>query len=111
MTNVKQEGSTTLSTPYTNFTSILKVRMPDIGKVSLVIQNAHATASLNWKVLVSNDPAGATDSFAEEKASAALTATSKARYLITVPAVWIDIQIQSDGADSPQANVWLLGVE
>jgi hypothetical protein len=92
------------------YTSVLKARVPELTKVSIVVANAHATATLNWKVLVSNDPEGAAGTWAEEKAEAALTGTSVSKHLVSQPVIWVDVQIQSTDTSSPQANVWLLGV-
>jgi len=109
--SLKDEGATTLATAYTNFTSILKTKILGQKTASVCLANSHATAAVNYKVLVSNDPEGASASYVEEKASAAVSAMAGAAHVINGPFAWVDVQIQSVGADSPQSSVWLLAVD
>ena len=101
------EGSTTLTTNYTNYVSILKTRNTEaVVNVSLIIRNSHATDAIDWKVLISNDLEGISTSFAEEKSEASLSALTLAKHVLSGPFIWIDVQIKSIDEDSPQATVW-----
>jgi hypothetical protein len=110
MTNIKREGATSPPVEYTDYVSILKERLPEIPSVSIVIANSHATKKISWKVLVSNDPEGASGTWAEEKAAADLNATTVAKHVLSAAFVWVDVQIKSEDSTSPSSAIWLLGV-
>jgi len=96
----------------TAYASLLKVRVLSRTAGSLVIKNQHATATLKYKILVSNDPQGGANTWAEEKAEATLAgAAIPVRVVLTGPFVWVDVQIASNGAgESPQGSAWFLAV-
>ena len=96
------------------YVSILKAKTLSKTHCTLVIKNHHATHTLNYQVLVSNDPEGAAGTWAVDKAETAIvgaTTPVPVEYKITGPYVWIDLQIASDGSgESPHASAWLLAV-
>jgi hypothetical protein len=110
LTNIKREGATSPPVEYTDYVSILKERLPEIPSVSIIIANNHTTKKISWKVLVSNDSEGAAGTWAEEKAAADLSAESVAKHVLSAAYTWIDIQVQSEDSESPQAATWILGV-
>jgi len=64
---------------------------------------------VDWKVLVSNDPEGASGTFAEEKAEAQLAGgNTLEKYAISQAVLWVDVQIKANAAGN-QANCdcWL----
>jgi hypothetical protein len=93
----------------TAYASLLKARIPDRTDASIVLYNSHASHTIKWKVLVSNDEQGASTTFAEEKAEATLAAVTPVRYVLTGPFAWVDVQIASNtSGQSGEGNVWLL---
>lgn len=114
------EGSTALATVYTNHTSILKEKILGQKSVSLVIANSHEEKDVVAKVCVSNDPKGSTASFVDYLISPADTGSETVKTIgegagavieLPGPYAWVDVQIQSEDEDSPQASVWLIAVE
>jgi hypothetical protein len=116
---VKQEGTTAAATEYTSYTSILKAKVLGQTKISLVIANSHETAAVNAKVYVSNDPEGSAASFAPLELVATegvetvlpVAAASAQPIEIDMPYAWVDVQIQSEDENSPQATAWLIATE
>jgi len=98
----------------TAYASLVKAKILGKTHCTLVIKNHHASHTLNYKVLVSNDPEGIAGTWTEEKAETAIAGAATpvpVKYEISAPYVWIDLQIASDGTDeSPQASAWLLAV-
>jgi hypothetical protein len=96
----------------TTWKSLLKVRAIPHRQLSLAIANLHASHTLKWKVLVSNSLHGDADTWAEEKSEDTINGASTilpVRYVLSGPFVWVDVQIESVGADqSPQGSAWLL---
>ena len=112
VTNQPTTGSTD------TFQSILKAKVEDSLNVSVIIRNKHATAALTFRAMVSNDPEGSENSFHP----LAISDTEGAETTISVEAdtteaiafggtfIWIDIQIESEDENSPQADAWMLAV-
>lgn len=97
------------NTTTNDFVSILKAKITDLNNCSIVLYNGHATYEINWKVLVSNDPEGAANTWAEDKASAELGTESIVRHVLTGAFVWVDLQVESATDEEPSDNVdaWL----
>jgi hypothetical protein len=94
------------------YTKLLRTRLTSRTLASVIVRNQHATATLKYKILVSNDETGDVNTFAEEKAEATLAgAAIPIRYVLTGPFVWVEIQIMSNAsAESPQASAWVVAV-
>jgi hypothetical protein len=112
MPEVKQETIAQYSNG--TYTSLLKAKLHSRTATTLVIANLHASHNLKWKVLVSDDPEGAANTWAEEKAEATINGAATVapvKHVISGPFCWVDVQIMSAGpAESPQASAWLLAV-
>ncbi len=101
-----------------SFQSILKARIEDSIKSSVVIKNKHGTAALTFRIMVSNDPQGASGSFDAleisdtEGATTTQSLAAGATQSLAIDSTWcyIDIQIESEDENSPQADAWLLAV-
>ena len=93
-----------------SFASIVKAKTDGLH-LSIVIANLSGANQLSWQVLGSNDPEGASDTFATEKASANIAASGLAAYLTTNRYLWVDVQIKEQSAgQSPHASCWVLGI-
>lgn len=90
------------------YASLLKARIIGRTIASLIITNS-GTATIKWKVLVSNDSQGTAGSWAELKAEATLAGSAVAAYSITGIYGWIDIEIMSNATGtSGEGNAWIL---
>lgn len=115
MISVKDKGESIVTVEYTNFTSILKTKILGQTKTCLVIKNTNTTKDITAKVYVSNDEYGSAESFVPYEIGEsgtedqAVIGEDSGKYVeIDFPYAWVDVQIQSEDADSPQASVWLL---
>ena len=91
-----------------SYATLLKVRLTEPTKATVVISNGDSSNGLKYKILVSNDPEGAASSFAEEKAEAVLAANATARYVVSGSFLWIDVQVVDNvPASHAIANAWL----
>lgn len=91
-----------------SYATLLKARITEPTKATVVITNSHGSNGLKWKILVSNDPEGASSSFAEEKAEAVLAANAAVQHSVSGAFAWIDVQIV-DNVEGNHAtgNAWL----
>ncbi len=93
-----------------SFASIVKAKTDGL-LLSIVIANLDGANQLSYQVLGSNDPEGAVGTFATEKASADLAASTLAAYLTTNRYMWVDVQIKEKVAlQSPHSSCWVLGI-
>jgi len=91
-----------------SYASLLKAKIVDLPNCSIVIKNRGDTNVADWKVLVSNDPEGASGTFAEEKAEAQLATEALAKYEIAQPVVWVDVQVKANaGGSQTNMDCWL----
>jgi len=91
-----------------SYASLLKSKLTELSKVSVVVSNSHGSNSIKYKVLASNDPDGAAASFAEDKTEATLAAGAAERYVLTGPFVWVDVQVRAaTGGSQGTGNAWL----
>jgi len=97
------------NTTTNEFVSALKMKITNLNNASIVIYNGHDTYEINWKVLVSNDPEGADNTWAEDKVSAELGVNSAARHVLTGAFIWVDVQIESatDDEHSDDVDIWI----
>jgi len=106
MPYVKQE--TTAQNTTSSYASLLRARVIGFPHATIVVTNSHGSYSLNYKVLTSNDPKGAANTWAEEKAEATLAAGAVARHVLTGAFCWIDVQIvDTTGGQHAIGNAWL----
>jgi len=91
------------------YASILKAKITDLNNCSIVLYNGHATSVIKYKILVSNDPEGAANTWAEDKAEATLNGVTAVRHVLTGAFVYVDVQIASNVADthSDDVDAWL----
>jgi len=93
------------------YQSLLKCRIPERTKSSLILTNSHAANDIKFKVLVSNDPQGSAASFAEEKSEATLVALASVRYVLTGVYAWVSIEIiDSSSGSHGIGNCWMMAV-
>jgi len=94
------------------YASLLKARIPARTNASIVLTNSGLTgATIAWKVLVSNDPEGAADTWAEDKAEATLLIATGVKHVLSGPFLWVDVQISSNvSGKSGEGNCWLMAV-
>ena len=94
------------------YASLLKARIPARTNASILLTNSGLTgATIDWKVLVSNDPEGAADTWAEDKAEATLTIATGVKHVLSGPFLWVDVQIKSNvSGKSGEGNCWLMAV-
>jgi hypothetical protein len=96
-----------------NYASLLKSKIVGRTNATVVLSNTGLTGhTIKWKVLVSNDPEGASGTWSEEKAEATLNAgATPVRHVVSGPFCWCDIQIASnDPGESGEGNCWLMAV-
>lgn len=92
------------------YASLLKARIVGRTEASLVISNSGA-ATIKWKVLVSLDSNGTSNSWAEEKPEATLSSGAIAKLAISEVVAWVDIEIMSNASGtSGEGNAWILAV-
>ena len=109
MPTVLQEITAVAST--NAYQSLLKCRVPERTRCTLVLTNSHGTNDLKFKFLVSNSSGGVANSWAEEKGETTLAALSSTRYVLTGVFCWLDIQIiDSSSGNHATANVWVMAV-
>jgi len=109
VSNIPQTKQETLNQATTNaYASLLKAKITDLNNCSIVVKNRGGSNVADWKVLISNDPEGASGTFAEEKAEAQLATNTLAKHEIAQPVVWVDVQVKANAAGS-QTNMdcWL----
>lgn len=94
------------------YASLLKTRIPARTNATVVLSNIGETgATINWKVLVSNDSEGAANTWAEDKAEATLLISTAVRHVLTGPFLWVDVQFASGvSGKSGVGNCWLMAV-
>jgi len=94
------------------YASLLKARIPARTNASIVLTNTgESGAHIDWKVLVSNDPEGAVNTWCEDKAEATLNQGSTIRHVLTGSFFWVDVQIKSNvSGKSGLGNCWLMAV-
>ena len=93
------------------YVSLLKCRLIERPKSTLIVTNSHAVNSIDFEVWISNDPRGSVLSYALEKSAATLAPLGSARYPLTGPYAWLDIRIvDSSPGDHGVGNAWVLGV-
>jgi len=110
LTLVKQE--TIGQVAVAAYASLLKARIPARTNASILLTNSGLTgATIDWKVLVSNDPEGAADTWAEDKAEATLLIATGVKHVLSGPFLWVDVQIKSNvSGKSGEGNCWLMAV-
>ena len=94
------------------YASLLKAKIPARTNASIVLTNTgESGAHIDWKVLVSNDPEGAVNTWSEDKSEATLNQGSTIRHVLTGSFFWVDVQIKSNvSGKSGLGNCWLLAV-
>jgi hypothetical protein len=98
------------------FQSVLKEKIPEWLNCSIVLKNVHATASLKFQVLVSNDMEGAIGTYgalaldSEGNTTKSLAAGALEALTLSGPFAHVDLQIQSEDTNSPQCSAWMLAV-
>lgn len=94
-----------------SYKTLLKSKFVGRTVASLVIRNTHATDSLKWRVVVSDDPNGAADSWGILKAEDTLTGNTVTPYAVVGTFCWVSIEIMSNGAgESPAGYCWMMAV-
>jgi len=105
---LKQE--TVAQTTTDSYASLLKARTPEVTKVTVVIANTDSVNALKYRILGSNDPDGASGSYAIEKTESVLAANATERYSLSGSFFWIDIQVADNvPASHAIASAWLHG--
>lgn len=104
-----QVNQTTLNIASTTvYASAQKAKILELRESSLVIHNPHETNGIKWKIQVSNEPQGAPDSWAEEKAEATLAPGATDSYTLSGPFVWVNVLIvDASGGAHGLANIYL----
>jgi len=93
-----------------SYASILKAKLGGLY-ASIVVLNLDAVKDLKYKVLLSNDPDGASASYGEDKAETTIQESATGFHITTIPSHWVDVQIKEASAlESPHASCWLIGV-
>lgn len=96
-----------------SYASLLKAKIIGRTDASIILSNTGLSGhTIKWKVLVSNDPEGAADTWAEDKAEATMNAgATPVRHVLTGPHLWVDVQFASnDAGESGEGNAWLMTV-
>jgi len=94
------------------YADLLTVKLIERMHATVIVRNQHGSHGLKYKILASNDPQGAANTWAEEKAEDTISGGSDpVRHVLTGPFVWVKIQIKSNGpSESPQASAWLMAI-
>lgn len=92
----------------TGYVSLLKCRITERQKCTIVISNSHAANGIKYVVWVSNDPLGSAASFATEKTEATLAALACERHVLSGSFAWVDVRIiDASGGAHGIGNAWL----
>ena len=94
------------------YASLLKAKIPARTNATIVLTNTGETgATIDWKVLVSNDPEGAANTWCEDKSEATLLISTGVKHVLSGPFFWVDVQIKSNvSGKSGLGNCWLMAV-
>jgi hypothetical protein len=105
------KASTTSITTTSNYALAQQTRIIGFTKITVLVTNSDGTSSIKYKILGSNHPQGAANTFAEDVSEQTLTAGSAAKHVISGPFIWIQVLVKdASGGDHGIANVYLLAV-
>jgi hypothetical protein len=109
MPSIKQSTLNQNST--SGYASLLRAKITGRTAATITIANNDGANGILWKVMVSNDPEGATGTFAEDKVEDSLAAGGSSKHVVTGAFAWVDVMFKDESSGNHAAcSAWLQAV-